>query len=97
MAKPFCEKYFLLSVFCIKSCNFASVKRFLVYIFVFMLPALGAVAQQLCAPLVLRVAQAEDISLPIDPLVSSVRSQGDPFNRACPYYKRAFCDCVYEG
>ena len=86
MAKPFCEKYFLLSVFCIKSCNFASVKRIFVHIFVLMLPAMGVVAQQLCAPLVVRVAQAEDICLPIDPLVSSVRSQGDPFNRACPYY-----------
>ena len=71
---------------CSKSCNFASVKRLLTYLLLLsMLPSF-AVAQTMTMRLVRRVAHDEGVRLPIAPLVNSVRSQGAPFNNACPYY-----------
>ena len=85
-AKAFSEKYFLLAVICTKSCNFASVKRILIYLFVLSLVFPYAAAQTMSGRLVKAVARAEGVRLPIKPLVTSVRSQGAPFNNVCPYY-----------
>ena len=46
----------------------------------------AADGQSFSAGLVKRLAREAGISLPIEPFVTSVRSQGEPFNRACPYY-----------
>lgn len=61
------------------------MKRVGFYIF-FVLLTLGAEGQTFCAELVKRVAREAGIALPIAPIVQSVRSQGEPFNRECPYY-----------
>ena len=46
----------------------------------------GVAGQTLGTGLVVQVSRQAGIELPIEPIVRSVRSQGAPFNGACPYY-----------
>ena len=74
-----------MGVISAKSCNFASVRRLFFYIFAIWV-VISGYGQTLGTRLVRQVARQAGIRLPIEPIVQSVRSQGDPFNRACPYY-----------
>lgn len=61
------------------------MKRFIFHLILLLLST-DVVAQTFSAALVRRVAREAGIELPIAPIVQSVRSQGEPFNRFCPYY-----------
>lgn len=61
------------------------MKRRILHI-ILLLATVSVAAQQFSGPLVRSVAREYDVSLPIPPIVQSVRSQGEPFNNACPYY-----------
>ncbi|MBP5360908.1 MAG: C10 family peptidase [Bacteroidaceae bacterium] len=62
------------------------MKRFLIYFLALLLLSAYAAAQSMSGRLVRMVAYDAGIKLPIAPIVKSVRSQGEPFNNACPYY-----------
>ena len=62
------------------------MKRLLTYLRLLSVLPSFTVAQTMTRRLVRRVAHDEGVRLPIAPLVNSVRSQGAPFNDACPYY-----------
>ena len=99
MTKVFHEKYFFRGLISPKSCNFAPVKCHFLKIFAVLIAAGGNVylsnadsvdfGSELAygsGELVRSVARAEGITLPLAPIIKSVRGQGEPFNRACPYY-----------